>query len=227
MRCVGGAIRRLQAQPEPRANENFGRDLGAVRARGVCVESLVACAPRPEAPRSGLEGRSRTRVNAIPGASFEALANARAPQDEVRVNPDATRSSSGAAICRRKQREPPTVILTLVDRREPRAAERGDPFAETHGLRDRGRVSASRWRRERSRRTRAGVRGCKPRIISGPAVRSAPPSGSVERRAVGDHSRRHAVLTALADAPTPVNSHSCCGSLWNFQTRFGPAITLR
>ena len=34
-------------------------------------------------------------------------------------------------------------------------------------------------------------------------------------------------LVVFVGAPVPVNSQAWVGSLWNFQTRLGPAITLR
>jgi len=46
------------------------------------------------ADRAGRRRGPRTRVDATPGASFEALANARAPQDEARVKPNAERSKN-------------------------------------------------------------------------------------------------------------------------------------
>jgi len=66
------------------------------RAMGhdLCLESLTARSLRPEAPRSGLERRSGTGFDAIPGASFEALANAGRASGEVRVDLDAMRCNS-------------------------------------------------------------------------------------------------------------------------------------
>ncbi len=66
-------------------------------------------------------------------------------------------------------------------------------------------------------------------LKSSPAVPPAPRRAVSLRREAEETASpvQRAPCAAFAGAPTPVNSHACCGSLWNFQTRFGPAMTLR
>ncbi len=55
-------------------------------------------------------------------------------------------------------------------------------------------------------------------------VQETSPNGEEAQRAVSNHEGGWLTTAPLSQ---DFNSHSCSTALWNFQTRFGPAMTFR